>query len=745
MIKNNSRTKNKMQINKVGTKTNSRDYEKMLDSATLNSIPKFELSETEHVPFLNRRYKVIRETYKDLNVGFVPLRPNSKIEFIDGDFNTSNNIGVRISSESNFFVLDLDVKNPESSLESQLDYFSELFNVDLRKTFTISTPSGGLHCYLYLPEGLNFGKFPYFPKGNLNKGKPNEALKSILSSDVIIDCDIRTSESGGYFLAPTSVIDGVEYSPVNIKTPILTIGEKGVENIGLVSDLIESKSSVRTRNVNSSNVLNEDNKIHVMPPSKDIKAFAKSLKETHSESSYHAKRAKLITAFFCCYSVEVLEKLCVTLGIDKDTHRKGRMSARELRYDVVNFIPDYAGHGLYCEIGKRRGRSVRKPKIVYTEEKLEELAAYNRKRVAERKIARNPEYQRVYPRVLDIALISSTLLTGSNGRMRRKSQQYFDALNIVENFTQVLSNVGVKIIVLARDAISSRLNITESRTAAALRLLRESGVLVIHSKPQTGLATTYVVPEKFTHPTLTKSLRMAWGFNGVEQKDTEKKFHANIYLDRNSLTFREVFTNKPVTTNTNYISTKIQKMNESIVENESSSYDQSVALSYLKCEATARGVEVVKTDDGYSMINTETGEIVEEAPLPKTVIDSNADKKVLSNALTKDEELEIENLSLEIELDDLKIVDESYLELFEVMGNINRDFEPERQRILEEYRDRKENILKNQSDSYRGVKTTEDVSVLHDSYKIDFKKSLGQNFMHQSTYDSLRQKRRPPP
>jgi len=789
MTKTNSETRKKS--NELW-KTARRRRAHLARKATSTVFPKIELSETEHIPLLNRKFKTLRSIYTDLNVSFVSLDPNTKKECITQDFNTLSNIGVRINSTSSLIVLDLDVKRKNSSLEKQLDYFSDFFDVNLRETLTVSTPSGGLHCYISLPNGLNFSEFSNFPKSNLSLDTPNKALKFVLPSEIVIDCDIRTSESANYFLAPTSSIDGVEYSVVDFATPILHVGDKGLENIKKTSDYIRDYR--KNSKDGEKNSLVESKKINSLPHKKYIDAFEKSLNKTHSEKSFHSKRAKLFAAFSCCYSVEVLEELCIELEIDRDTYRKDRISQAELHYDVVNFDSSGIRHGSYCELGRNATRSsYSRSSIVYTEEAVQALLEHNQKRVAERNIARNPDYQRVYPRVLDIASISETLLTSGKGRKRRISQQYLDAMAVIENFGQPLSNVGVKIIVIARDAVIERLGVSSSRAGAALRLLRDSGILVIHSMPQVGLATTYTIPEIFTHSALTRSLRMAWGFNGKAKTNTDEKFHANLYLDRHSLTFREVFTNKPVKTNSNFIATKVQQMNSKVIEGSSIEFNHSTSLSYLKSEAIERGVEVIKTDSGYSMVDSETGEIIESAPLPKSVIEAdNKDSSDDSEDIDEDSNPESSVIIAEVESESPQIIieasEEDHSSISKHLDSMSKEISKNYSQVFEDLKNSEATKLKtsyeskvislnSKIDENIGLKISKDkdedrvnlntpsiessesdycsklspIQVISDEVyyrehsQLEFERSIGFDFILQSEYEAMDPKRRPPP
>jgi hypothetical protein len=102
------------------------------------------------------------------------------------------------------------------------------------------------------------------------------------------------------------------------------------------------------------------------------------------------------------------------------------------------------------------------------------------------------------------------------------------------------------------------------------------------------------------------------GTGEVDSEGNLKKFHANLYLDRYSGVFREVFTEKIVESNFPLVLKWIQSMNELTMASASSSFGSGAAPSYLKSEAKDRGVTVVGGSETL-IVKESTGEIIEQS------------------------------------------------------------------------------------------------------------------------------------
>lgn len=115
------------------------------------------------------------------------------------DWQHGDNIGVGCRA-SNVVVLDLDVDDPCRG--NGIEHLNRLCAARRQPrplTFTVRTPSGGLHMYFAAPSGCTIGSVSGWPSGIDVRG-PGRRL-------------------GGYVIGPGSVVGGVRYE-VQLDVPI---------------------------------------------------------------------------------------------------------------------------------------------------------------------------------------------------------------------------------------------------------------------------------------------------------------------------------------------------------------------------------------------------------------------------------------------------------------------------------------------------------------------------------------------
>lgn len=101
--------------------------------------------------------------------------------------------GVVTGHASGFFVLDIDVEGREDAF-AKLEDFEQTMG-KLPKTMMVKTPSGGLHIYFVMPQGIDVRN---------SAGKLGDGF------------DIRAN--GGYVIFPGSIrADGKAYEMVNVQ------------------------------------------------------------------------------------------------------------------------------------------------------------------------------------------------------------------------------------------------------------------------------------------------------------------------------------------------------------------------------------------------------------------------------------------------------------------------------------------------------------------------------------------------
>lgn len=568
-----------------------------------------------------------------------------------------------IIPKKNLFVLDIDSHAGSGiTIDSQIDTFSELLGIDLRNTLAVSTPSGGFHAYMLAPVDAD-----NLQNGIQNLNSYSKAISHLLGREVTVDADIRTGKSAGYTVGPTSISLTVVpasdtqaeqrllgfykiadethgFSPLSNDAELLCMSEEGFARFArlktLKQDLADeeirirraekaaARKAVMNEAILSKTAFEDSRDVHSaegahrldsLPPSDLLRKLEKEMVARNMQT-FHQKRSFVKAAIHCCHSDSAIAQVCMDFEIDRDSGSQDSITYKELIIDLQRFTPSIRFHGGYCSISQIEAKKAHLNLATNdTEFNLAEFKAKNAERVASRKVSRYEFGYRgaVSPKVLDTAAISTKLFEGS--RRKTPSKQYLDAMAIVDYFLQPLSNVGSKTILLARTAIETRLEMTSSRASQALRILREKEVIYVSDKQKTGLAATYAVNEEFTHARLTKTLKMLWGFNGiplgtgeVDSDGNLKKFHANLYLDRHSGVFREVFTEKIVESNFSLVVKWIQSMNDLTTAPASSSFGPGAAPSYLKSEAKNRGVTVIGGSETI-IVEEATGVIVEQS------------------------------------------------------------------------------------------------------------------------------------
>lgn len=594
---------------------------------------------------------------------FTELRPGTKVPVSRFDDDSTYDVAPEIKDygvvpKKNLLILDIDSHGGTgTTVSEQIELFSELLGVDLRTTFNVATPSGGIHSYLLIPEDRK-----QLPVGIHNLKAYSDAIGKILGRPVHVDADLRSGRSSGYAVGPTSAFVRLEtdpetglqvqireiyriadesdgFSAENANADLQFISDLGFQRLASLRSIKKEMldDSLRARREERARRKAEAKKVSVGQLEEAIREFPVADKSSQTDAmpapefvrklqremnlrkmvTFHQRRSFVKAALHCCHSDTAIAQVCIDLDIDRDSGTKSEISYSDLLSDLARFSPTVSYHGGYCS---RSRQSSRPSATDFVEEgrvfTVEELREKNAKKVAERSISRHkPGYRSpVNPRVLNVSAISSRLLEGS--KRKTPSQQYFDAMRVVDYFLQPLSNVGARVVILARTALEQRLELSPSRAAQAVRILRQKGIISVVDKQRTGLSATYAIDEMFTHPRLTKTLRMLWGFNGVvisENDDKKQKFHAAIYLDRFDGVFREVFTEKIVESDFPSVALWLHEMTSAVSIPDAENVGPGAALSYLKSEAETRGIKVVSGPDPI-LIEENTGEIVSSGP-----------------------------------------------------------------------------------------------------------------------------------
>lgn len=562
------------------------------------------------------------------NASFLRLKEDTKIpkgKYAVGSRNRLKNVpkegNFGIIPDGDVFILDIDCHDTgKMSVIDQVQFFSKLLDTDLNNTFSIVTPSGGRHYYLRFPNHvLMIAKKYRIPKASLryfnnsfnvmldeNFNVVKDGVKNtnpLIMED--LDADIRTGLITGYVVAPTSVVDGIEYKVLNNTDNILEISKTALERLDAVVRHRDTERSEKKRavliekaKIRGEQFQDVDQSIFVVDNTEDVfntpsSAVITSLrlklderKKDFPDTRFHAQRAFVKAALHCCYSDYAIAKACSELGIDHDRHTTAKITFKQLYKDVIRITPIAKYHGSYCQKGKflrktQRDEDRQKKLAENKEEGSFDLNLYLetlKNKISNQALSqRTRENRLIDPRVLDVEKIAITIAGQDhsfikaiyedvvfNDRDKQDkvlSDQFWNAIKIVDYYIQPLLNVGAKYVMLGKNSIMEKLGMTDSQVTQALRILRSHEIILIERKQRTGVPALYAVNEKFINAQLTRSLKRTWGRSRkVNQDDLNKVIgksgkplqqekildHLPIYFDRFNSCFREVFSGKMI-------------------------------------------------------------------------------------------------------------------------------------------------------------------------------------------------------
>lgn len=410
-----------------------------------------------------------------------------------------------ILPQGQLFVLDIDT-HKGGVLEDQEKLFSDFLGVKLTDTLSVTTPSGGMHYYLYLPLGVLAAKD--LPKTNLRSF--TQEIQDAMGTTTVIDADIRSEAANAYVVGPGSLLKQGPYTLKNL-TPIQEVPYEGFQrlvNLRLAKEKRRREESKRWINDALVEARSQEsfNQVSQEPAPESLQKLEGALRRKQ-HMTYHQKRAFVKAALHCCYTNDVIAKVCVTLGINRDSSREKLIPRYALRKDIEEMVISDMFHGPYCAVGVAKRREIIAAHKSYTSEDLQaHLRGLQLRQEARRE--RTVVHRKVNPQVVSYSRISKTLLEGSAKGV--KAKQYQAAMKIVEGFIQPLANAGAEKFLLAQDALMRELDLSKSQASQGLRLLREKGILTVKDRQKQGFAPTYEVTPHYLHKKLTFYLRRTW-------------------------------------------------------------------------------------------------------------------------------------------------------------------------------------------------------------------------------------------
>lgn len=472
-------------------------------------------------------------------------------------------------------ILDIDAHHAGASMEGQILAFSQILGVDLESTFSVDTPNEGRHYYLRIPRRRDVLNIP---KTTLRSA--SAAINELLGYDLVIDADLRSQAANAYVLGPSSSIPEGRYTAINWNK-IQTISEQGYKNLEFLREESTKKDPTIAKAPKvidlwkSDPIVVDRKNIYSTPPPKKIITRLNTNMNARGFSTYHQKRAYLKAALNCCYSTEAIAIVCADLNVDMDSSTNNKLTRFNLYKDLNRFNPTDTYHGAYCP---QRKEQARKDKV-WEPATTEALIEKTKERIRKRRERTPSQYSAGDFRVVDTKKVYKYLMEQTNRTV--PTTQIRNAMFIVENMIQPLSNVGVGRYLLNNKFIVENSHMSGSQVTAALRVLRSANVLRIDEKQHTGATTVYRLFPHFYDRKLTMFLRKTWG-NNVLQGEFDEHKPALLWSVR-SASFVFVYSGQAAHTNRAVQYLAEQQM-ESVAYNDTNELALLVARSYLKFE-----------------------------------------------------------------------------------------------------------------------------------------------------------------
>lgn len=407
--------------------------------------------------------------------------------------------------ERDFIILDLDVHR--SDLHAMILFFEALFDVKLKDTLCVRTPSGGIHYYLRLPEG----------SGQVFNGSLRGYVKILNDHNTekleFIDADIRSSDATGYVVGPMSYVtvgkNGSayatpgEYKLLGKSKKILESGsfedlaEISRSGVALLNYLREVQLSKKGPKDSPQKILNElDRTLNSKTPPPSV--LHRISRKMDKSIEFHRQRYFVFRAIECCYSDMGIAAACEALNISRDTYSAEKLSFWEIVNDMRRLRTTVKmDHSAYCEAGFLE----RHPEVqVPADEKLSKI----KHKIATRTLARAKHKKE--PKVVNMERALKVLDSGTP----KVPQRVRDAILLLDVLFQPMVNVGATRVVVAKGPVVKKLGLTDSRISDALRLLRQKGIIAVKDRQRPGLAATYRIEDNFIHKRLTGGLKHRW-------------------------------------------------------------------------------------------------------------------------------------------------------------------------------------------------------------------------------------------
>lgn len=420
------------------------------------------------------------------------------------------NYGVRPAS--GLLVVDIDTK-AGTPVSLQVEFMEQVLGIDFMGSLKVTTPSGGLHIYLTLPDSFSADDFP-----NGNMRHYEAALREAFpEADHILgkydlDVDFRSGAAGRaiYVVGVGSTTPDGTYSfiPGEIKN---VPEENAVEIISLRDKQRASrKSSGAARPSVSSNPSkwfgSYDAPHSLVGPSLSKERLAALVERLrlfvgNKKVSFHAQRAFVFANLQCCFTDYKIADVCADLGIDRDTYTDSRVAEATLMIDLERLRSSASDsfHGPACGKGAFAAK-------FHTDSTLDEGLEKLRVRVKDRKLARSSRSTRTPERTIVVSLprVEEALREVTSD----KTKQFANSVRVIADVVQPILNSGADRVVMSREFLEEELELSKSQVAQALVVLRKAKVLELRDRQRTGVAPTYRVSRAMLDDELQKLVVM---------------------------------------------------------------------------------------------------------------------------------------------------------------------------------------------------------------------------------------------
>lgn len=497
---------------------------------------------------------------------------------------------------SKIYVLDFDVRKFKFDADGQevlttlnerweeangnVALMSRILGVDLTRTYAQLSPSGGIHIFLKLPEGVDPKELP---ATKFNDGM--RKLAGIPEEDwgISFQGDIRSGAANGIILMAGSNIQANNRSNVYVpavsthrgsevfkdfkmarKLNLLVLPMHSIEALKNSLEITESikvteaqkRKLAKSRNASESSELASysvtQNELAISKPvilSADGSREISYLLELHGvksvldgltdvpKATFHASRAHIFKALSCCYTDQELIEICRAAGYGKDSYRERTLSNAELQEDFDSLRRrgfNAESCGSHCPSKANKKTSVRSEADPHKFESIEEFSAHSitKLRASSKRdfVARDPKA--FNPSAVTYAVLGEGLVKDIFAGHSRKIAAYrLDALDIAMNYFNPLFNSGAKEALASSRKLMEIFSLTDSQLRSAMRHLRDLGIIKLTRRQVQGSAPGYSIGKtKFIDPRIGYYLRKTWSMSAVMDSNG-RRAHIGGYFD----------------------------------------------------------------------------------------------------------------------------------------------------------------------------------------------------------------------